>query len=79
MILNPNRMTIDQQQQVVDWLEANGCRDLIALEPITIAGNHAHYEAISRNNRPARFADDRVITKTRTLRIRRPLGHYLTR
>lgn len=44
MILNPDRMTADQQRQVADWLEANGCRDYIALENIIVAGNHVRYQ-----------------------------------
>lgn len=48
MYLNPEHMTGEQQRRIVAWLEANGCRDVIALEPIIVRGKIAEYQSAGR-------------------------------
>ena len=50
MYLNPDHMTTDEQMAVAAWLDRNGCRHHIALEPIVIKGQWAHYIALSRKD-----------------------------
>lgn len=74
---NPDHMTDVDQQRIAHWLEANGCRDWIALEPIVLRGNIAEYTAICRKGRERhiRVRDDSFIPRgRRRLRIRIPLA-----
>jgi len=48
MYLRPGRM--GDEARIVRWLEANGCRHWIALEPIIIRGKVVEYTAISRKD-----------------------------
>lgn len=85
MYLNPENMPSDHQSRIARWLEANGCRDSIALEPIIIRGKIAEYQAICRKHKTGRqWCDkpggtqltpdrERLTTTTRRLRIRIPL------
>jgi hypothetical protein len=50
MYLNPARMDAGQQARIARWLEANGCRHWIALEPIIVRGNVAEYVALARKD-----------------------------
>ncbi len=78
MYLNPDRMTSQARQRVDRWLQVNGCRHHVALDPIVVRGNVAEYVAISRR-------DDRSIERQivggglvelgrKRLRIRVPLS-----
>ena len=85
MYLNPENMPRDYQARIARWLAANGCRDMIALEPITVRGKVAEYQAICRKHKMGRRWDNkpggiqftpdltRLTTTTRRLRIRIPL------
>ena len=50
MYLNPDRMDTAERMAVAKWLERNGCRHHIALEPIVIAGQWAFYTALCRKD-----------------------------
>jgi len=54
MYLNPDWMTTDQRNAVAAWLERNGCRHDIALEPLVIRGQWVHYTALCRRDRKSR-------------------------
>lgn len=85
MYLNPENMPSDHQSRIARWLEANGCRDSIALEPIIVRGKIAEYQAICRKRKMGREWDGKpggihltpdcesLTTTTRRLRIRIPL------
>lgn len=78
MYLNPDAMPDAFQRRVARWLEANGCRHHIALEPVVVRGNIAEYVALSRKDdksldRQIRDADVIPIGLKR-LRIRIPLS-----
>ena len=51
MYFNPDRMDDRYQTRISDWLEANGCRDFIALEPIVVRGQIAEYTSLGRKYR----------------------------
>ena len=51
MYFNPDRMDDRFQTRISDWLEANGCRDFIALEPIVVRGQIAEYTSLGRKYR----------------------------
>lgn len=86
MYLNPENMPRDHQGRIARWLEANGCRDIIALEPIIVRGKVAEYQAICRKHKTGREWGGkpggirptpdlmRLTTTTRRLRIRIPLA-----
>lgn len=81
MYLHPERVDEDR---VVAWLEANGCRDHIALEPITVRGNVVEYTALCRKDpRPLkRLRIDKQtyepVTRRRQMRVRtRPTEAWL--
>lgn len=76
MYLNPDHMSYEFQGRIARWLEANGCRHYIALEPITVRGNVAEYVALCRKDRvhSMRVRDDEIVPLGRKwLRIRVPL------
>jgi hypothetical protein len=78
MYLNPQHMSTADQLRIVRWLEANGCRHYIALEPIIIRGNIAEYVALARKDdrsidRQIR-AGDFVYLGHKRLRVRIPLS-----
>ena len=85
MHLDPYRLTRDQRQAVASWLEANGCRDHIALEPITVRGRRAWYTPLCRKDPKAlrRITVDKngelPRHRERSVRIRIPLADYLPR
>ena len=77
MYLNPNRLSIEFQQRIVRWLEANGCRYHIAMEPIIVRGKVAEYVALCRKDRvhQMRVRDGECVPLGRKrLRIRIPLS-----
>lgn len=84
MHLDPDRLTRDQRQAVASWLEANGCRDHIALEPVTVRGRRAWYTPLCRKD-PKAIRRIPVIdgvpvrSRERSVRIRVPLAAYLPR
>ena len=51
MYLNPERMTTTERMAIDAWLVRNGCRHHIAIKPIIIKGQWAHYIALSRKDR----------------------------
>lgn len=78
MYLNPNRMRDDHVRRIVRWLEANGCRHYIALEPIIVRGSVAEYVALCRKDersidRQIR-GDEMVPLGPKRLRLRIPLS-----
>ena len=79
MYLNPDRMSPDFRRRIARWLEANGCRHHVALEPIIIKGGVAEYVALCRKDRKSlqrmRIVDcDAVPLGVKRLRIRIPLS-----
>ena len=50
MYLNPNKMSAADQNRIAAWLERNGCRHYIAMDPIVIRGNVAEYTALCRKD-----------------------------
>jgi hypothetical protein len=75
MYLNPDRMTIAERVAVDAWLQRNGCRHHIAIEPIIIKGQWAHYTAMChRDPKSLRRAvirkDELVSLGPRRVRIR---------
>jgi len=50
MYLNPDRMVLEERLPIAAWLERNGCRHHIALEPIVIRGQWAYYTALCRKD-----------------------------
>ena len=79
MYLNPERMDDRYQARIVDWLEANGCRDFIAIEPIVVRGQVAEYTSLGRKYRihrdPVDWAAGRLLwAKRKRIRVRIPLS-----
>lgn len=50
MYLNPATMTPAHQGRIARWLEANGCRHWIDLQPIIVRGSVAEYVALALKN-----------------------------
>lgn len=73
MYLNPEHMSAEFEQRLVRWMEANGCRDYIALEPITIRGRVAEYASLGRKGRLV-ICSGEPVTRVRRLRLRIPLS-----
>ena len=74
MFLDPEGMGVDFQLRVVSWLEANGCRDWVAMEPIVVRGRLAWYTSMGRKGRPIVVRGDSVVTRRKCVRIRIPLS-----
>ena len=78
MYLHPDRV---DQERVVRWLEANGCRHYVALEPVVVKGSRAYYTAICRKD-PRSLARIPVVRSEfvplgrRSVRIRVPLVQF---
>lgn len=48
--IDPDRLTHDQRRTVDAWLEANGARWHVALEPVTITRGVIEYTALCRRD-----------------------------
>ena len=75
--IHPDRLTAADRQRVVRWLEANGCRDWVDLEPIIVRGGLIHYVSLGRkspNMRRVVVRGQSVVTRARRLRLRVPLS-----
>jgi len=77
MYLDPDIMNTSERMAVAQWLESNGCRHHIALEPIIIKGQWAFYTALCRKDaksmRRAKIRDcEMVPLGRRRVRIRSP-------
>lgn len=77
MYLDPDIMNTNERMAVAEWLERNGCRHHIALEPIVIAGQWAFYTALCRKDAKSmarmRVRDgDLVPLGRRRVRLRSP-------
>lgn len=78
MYLDPIRLSVTHQQRIVRWLEANGCRDYIDMQPITVRGRWIEYVALCRKDERSLKRQIRggevVPLGTKRLRIRVPLA-----
>lgn len=77
MFINPDRLSTEEQRVVAEWLERNGCRHYIALEPIVIRGQWAEYTALCRKDersvRRMQVRDSEAVPLgRRRVRIRHP-------
>ncbi len=69
MYLNPDRMTTEQQNRVVEWLQANGHGgDPVALEPVVIRGGVVEFTVFDMKRRWSNKWE--FPTRRRRLRIR---------
>lgn len=50
MYLDPERMDAEFRLRIVRWLEANGCRHHIAMEPLVVRGKVVEYVALCRKD-----------------------------
>lgn len=50
MYLDPERLSPAHANRIARWLEANGCRYWIDLQPIIVRGNVAEFVALARKN-----------------------------
>lgn len=75
MILDPETLSHQDQRKIVDWLEANGCEEYIALEPIKVRFGYVTFQAICPLGQPdkAQVDGDRLVTHTRRIRVRTPM------
>lgn len=79
MHMDPEWMTREHCQRIVRWLEANGCRDYIDLQPIIVRGRWIEYVALCRKNDEKGFkrqlrGAELVPLGRKRLRIRVPLA-----
>ena len=73
--LNPDRMSSAARLRVHRWLQINGITDLVALDPVLIAGKTIHYNSFGRNMRRLRLLPDGTVASyARRARLRVPLS-----
>ncbi len=67
---------IETIDRIAAWMEANGCRDWVAVEPIVVKGRTIYYTSLGRRD-GAHPVDqrmvvrgDEVVTRVRGLRVR---------
>lgn len=78
MYLDPTRMNSSFEQRIVRWLEANGCRHWIAVEPVIVRGSIVEYTALALKNQRSIdrqiHGDEIVPIGRKRMRIRIPLS-----
>lgn len=82
MYLNPSHMTNEHAARIMRWLEANGCRNYIAMQPITVRGRWVEYVALIRKGdekalRRQHVGGELVPLGRKRLRIRVPLAEVV--
>lgn len=86
MYFDPRGDPTEFSARIARWLDANGCRDWVALEPVILRGKVVEYQAACRKHKADREFDgkpggihynaahDDLVTTTKRMRVRIPLA-----